>query len=146
MVFFTIFKQIYQTTKVKLTHISPVVMFKVSVILPIKVFYCCLIAFLFVGLSFESKAQEENSPRPIEKTQVEESGTTLQENISTSFPLFKPSSAKQVSPAGQVKRELTVSGNIPEKELKKNESPSTLSFNIFLYIVDKFREDSKDHQ
>jgi hypothetical protein len=119
-------------------------MFKVSVILPFKAIYICLIALLFIGLSTESKAQEENSPRPSEKIQVEESGTTQQENIPASFPLFKPSSSKQISPSGQTKREFTSSGIIQEKEQKKNDSPSTLSFNIFLYIVDKFKEDSKD--
>jgi len=119
-------------------------MFKVSVIIPIKAIYICLIAFLFIGLSTESKAQEENSPRPTEKIQVEESATILQENIPASFPLFKPSSAKQITPLGQTKREFTTSGIMQEKEQKKNESPSTLSFNIFLYIVDKFKEDSKD--
>ncbi|MBS4071550.1 MAG: hypothetical protein KGZ90_09505 [Algoriphagus sp.] len=94
----------------------------------------------FVLFSSEVKAQEENSPRAIEKPLVEEN-TTNQDVTSPVFPLFKstqkPSSASVIGP----KRDLPAGGIFQEKESKKNDSPSTLSFNIFLYIVDKFKED-----
>lgn len=116
-------------------------MFKRSKVHPVKVFFICLMSFVFAFWTTEVNAQEENSPRPTDKPHVEESNHSPQENVQATFPFFKPSQIKQVSPISQVKRDLPASGIIQEKEQKKNESPSTLSFNIFLYIVDKFKED-----
>jgi hypothetical protein len=93
----------------------------------------------FVFFSSEANAQEENSPRPIEKPVVEDQGSN-QDNTTAVFPLFKPTGQKPTSPSS-VKRDLPAGGFFQEKEAKKNEAPSTLSFNIFLYIVDKFKED-----
>lgn len=52
----------------------------------------------------------------------------------------KPNTASPKSTA-VVKRDLPAGGVMIEKEAKRTESPSTLSFNIFLYIVDKFKAD-----
>jgi hypothetical protein len=92
----------------------------------------------FVLFTSEVKAQEENSPRPVEKPLVEENMGN-QDITAPVFPLFK--STTKLSNSTGVKKELPVGGISLEKESKKNESPSTLSFNIFLYIVDKFKED-----
>lgn len=105
-----------------------------------KVTLLCAAVGGFVLFTSEVKAQEENSPKPIERPLVEDH--TANQDVSTSvFPLFKP--VQKSTPANSigVKRDLPAGGIFNEKESKKNESPSTLSFNIFLYIVDKFKED-----
>jgi hypothetical protein len=115
-------------------------MFKDSAFPLPKIILFCVLAFATLVFSIDANAQEENSPRHIEKPSIEEN-TPVQENIQPSFPLFKPAPTKQATTANMVKRELPATGIIQERELKKTESPSTLSFNIFLYIVDKFKED-----
>ena len=57
------------------------------------------------------------------------------------LPVQKPAPAKQTFPLPTPRKETHTTATIQEKELKKNETPSTLSFNIFLYIVDKFKAD-----
>jgi hypothetical protein len=42
------------------------------------------------------------------------------------------------------RKEVHTTTHLQERESKKNESPSTLSFNIFLYIVDKFKQDQEN--
>lgn len=116
-------------------------MFKSFGVPPVKVIFICMMTFMLIGLTSKVYAQEENSPKPTDKPHIEETNAPAQENVQVTFPFFKPSSSKQVTPASPIKRELSPSGIIQEKEQKKNESPSTLSFNIFLYIVDKFKED-----
>jgi len=116
-------------------------MIKVGGVSLLKAILICVLGFALAVFSSEVYAQEENSPRHIDKPNSEES-SPVQENVQASFPLFKPATTKQATlSSNSVKRELPVSGIIPEREVKKNESPSTLSFNIFLYIVDKFKED-----
>jgi hypothetical protein len=115
-------------------------MFQVYGVHSIKIALIFCIAFVSAIWSTEVYGQDENSPRPIDKPATEEN-STIQENTPATFPLVKPSTTKQGSTAIGIKRELSPTGAIQERELKKNESPSTLSFNIFLYIVDKFKED-----
>ncbi len=115
-------------------------MFKVSGFSFSKLSLICLLGFSAFLFSLDTQAQEENSPRQADKPNLEENVLVL-ENVQTSTPLFKPSPTKQAATLSAVKKELSGTGMIQEKELKKNESPSTLSFNIFLYIVDKFKED-----
>jgi hypothetical protein len=105
-----------------------------------KVTLLCAAIGGFVLFTSEAKAQEENSPRPIEKPAVEDQ-TAIQDVNSPVFPLFKTSQKPASANSIGVKRDLPAGGIFQEKESKKNESPSTLSFNIFLYIVDKFKED-----
>lgn len=105
-----------------------------------KVTLLCAAIGGFVLFTSEVKAQEENSPRPIERPLVEDH-TANQDVSAAGFPLFKPAQkTPSVNTLGP-KRDLPAGGIFQEKESKKNESPSTLSFNIFLYIVDKFKED-----
>jgi hypothetical protein len=72
--------------------------------------------------------------RPIS---IEENGPSL-ESQSIKSPVIKSSVQSLTLP---VKREATT-GSMSEKDSKKSETvPSTLSFNIFLYVVDKFKAD-----
>lgn len=106
-----------------------------------KITLLCTVLGVFFLFSSELMAQEENSPRPIEKPLVEDQ-TASQEVNTLAFPIFKPTGQKpSTSNPATVKRDLPAEGVFLEREPKKNESPSTLSFNIFLYIVDKFKED-----
>ncbi|MCU0400450.1 MAG: hypothetical protein MUE75_05455 [Algoriphagus sp.] len=94
----------------------------------------------FLFFTSEANAQEENSPRPTEKPLVDDQ--TVNQDFSTgAFPLFKPTQKTTSLNSIGPKRDLPAGGFLQEKDSKKNESPSTLSFNIFLYIVDKFKED-----
>lgn len=102
-----------------------------------------LLSALILGLAMvaldasaqsEQEKTEENAPRPIERVVLEDH-TTLQDSHTLTQPIRQ-------SPKTTVqKKEVTQVGIIPEKETKRNESPSTLSFNIFLYVVDKFKAD-----
>lgn len=106
-----------------------------------KITLLCAVMGAFSLFALEAKAQEENSPRPVEKPLVEDQAGG-QEASNPIFPIFKPAGQKLSSAnSTAVKKDLPVGGVFQEREPKKNESPSTLSFNIFLYIVDKFKED-----
>ncbi|MBC6367680.1 hypothetical protein [Algoriphagus sp. AK58] len=86
-------------------------------------------------------AQEESSPRIPEKPVIEDHSTNM-ENVSPfASQSVKSSPNKSAVQTGNVKRDLPAGGIMQEKDARKNESPSTLSFNIFLYIVDKFKQD-----
>lgn len=87
-------------------------------------------------------AQEESSPKILEKPVVVEDHTSSMENVSPFIIQNQKSNpVKPSSQVGIVKRDLPAGGMLQEKDMKKNESPSTLSFNIFLYIVDRFKQD-----
>lgn len=105
-----------------------------------------LLSVAILGLaliSIETSAQseqektEENTTRPVERATVEDH-SVVQDNTPTSF---LPARTTQNFKTAPIKRDLPAGGIAPEKEIKKNESPSTLSFNIFLYVVDKFKAD-----
>jgi hypothetical protein len=85
----------------------------------------------------EQEKTEENSPRTNERVIIEDP-TSIQDNAPSSL---LPVRSNQTVKSATVKKDLPVGGIFPEKETKKNESPSTLSFNIFLYVVDKFKAD-----
>lgn len=92
-------------------------------------------------LPSEAMAQEENTKKPFEKPIVEENSSVSESGAAATLFTQKPVVVKQSVPLTTPKREIHTSSFILEKESKKNESPSTLSFNIFLYIVDKFKQD-----
>ena len=98
-------------------------------------------AFGYLLLPSEAMAQEENPKKPFEKPIVEETSTVSESGAAATLFTQKPAVVKQSAPLTVPKREIHTSSFILEKESKKNESPSTLSFNIFLYIVDKFKQD-----
>ena len=109
--------------------------------------------FVVLGVAFfsnESFAQTENEKvedhisRSNDRASTEESLNSKEASHILSFPPKASSnSAIKPAPANQVKRDLPAGGIIKEGESKKD-TPSTLSFNIFLYIVDKFKEDKAD--
>ncbi|MEN2282867.1 hypothetical protein AAGF08_12065 [Algoriphagus sp. SE2] len=95
---------------------------------------------LLAGESFAQGEQEKvdlenvkQTEKPIIEDQIQNSELN-NPKISPSKILSNPSNKVLV------KRDLPAGG--VDKEIKKEESsPSTLSFNIFLYIVDKFKAD-----
>jgi hypothetical protein len=100
-----------------------------------------LVVFCF--LAGESYAQGEQEKVDLENvTQIEKPISEDQiQNLELLTPKVQPSK-NLANPANKVavKRDLPAGG--VDKEIKKEESsPSTLSFNIFLYIVDKFKAD-----
>ena len=89
----------------------------------------------------EALAQEENHPRIADKPANEDLLPEQDVAVST-VPVVKVAEGNTGGKAGvQARKELPAAGILQEKDLKKQESPSTLSFNIFLYIVDKFKAD-----
>lgn len=115
---------------------KPSIPFKKTGFLALFMIGLCLLA----GESFAQGEQEKvdlenakSSDKPILEDQIQNS-----ENISPKIlaPKIITNSPNKVA----VKRDLPAGG--VDKEIKKEESvPSTLSFNIFLYIVDKFKAD-----
>jgi hypothetical protein len=94
----------------------------------------------FVIPSFGQTEKDRNNidvPRASDTTtEIQESSAYDSRNDSYNRPL-----AKEQKPGQAVlKKENPLYKQGSDKEVKK-ESMSTLSFNLFLYIVDKFRED-----
>ena len=98
-------------------------------------------AFGYLLLPSEAMAQEENTKKPFEKPIVEEHNAIPEAGTAGSLSVQKPAVVKQSVPLPLPRKEVHTTTHLQERESKKNESPSTLSFNIFLYIVDKFKED-----
>lgn len=111
--------------------------FKKPALLSVAVLGLALIA-IDASAQTETEKVEENNPKVNDRVILEDN-TSIQDNTPASNFSSKPSNA--VKPAATVKRDLPAGGVFSEKDVKKNESPSTLSFNIFLYIVDKFKAD-----
>lgn len=86
----------------------------------------------------ETEKVEENNPKVNDRVILEDH-SSIQDNTPAANLPAKPGNT--IKPIATVKRDLPAGGVILEKEVKKNESPSTLSFNIFLYVVDKFKAD-----
>ncbi len=106
-----------------------------------KVALLSMAAFGYLLLPSEAMAQEENTKKPFEKPIVEEHNAIPEAGTSGSLSVQKPAVVKQSVPLPLPRKEVHTTTHLQEREPKKNESPSTLSFNIFLYIVDKFKED-----
>lgn len=99
----------------------------------------------FGFFAIESFAQSEQEPVRMEipaETPIVDDLDLSRGNISKEIQK-KPASQpfiKAVNP--QAKNSKSATESIAEnKDVKKEESASTLSFNLFLYIVDKFRAD-----
>ncbi|GMQ34058.1 hypothetical protein [Algoriphagus taiwanensis] len=102
----------------------------------------CLVSIGMVSFSQEALAQgeqekvEENVPRILDRPTSVDDHTSSQD-IST---LLAPEGTR-VKPI--VKSTTPAKKDSPEKDTKKTDSPSTLSFNLFLYVVDKFKENNQ---
>lgn len=107
-----------------------------------KVAALCMIAFGYLALNSEVKAQEENGKKPFERPSVDEHHPVPEAGLANPISIQKAPSAKSTTPLPLPKKETYSINHVNERDTKKNESPSTLSFNIFLYIVDKFKEDN----
>lgn len=86
----------------------------------------------------ESDKMEENNLKGNDRVILDDSGLIHDNNSPIVASKPAPNALK---PQITVKRDLPAGGVSLEKEVRRNESPSTLSFNIFLYIVDKFKAD-----
>lgn len=87
----------------------------------------------------ENEKVEEIYPKGNDRVFLEDH-SLIHDNSSLRLAPAKPNiTQKPVSTV--TKRDPNSGENSSERDLKKNESPSTLSFNIFLYIVDKFKAD-----
>ena len=106
-----------------------------------KVALLSMAAFGYLLLPSEAIAQEENTKKPFEKPIVEDISTVSESGAAATLFTQKPAVVKQSVPLPLPRKEVPTATQLQEKESKKNESPSTLSFNIFLYIVDKFKQD-----
>jgi len=109
-----------------------------------KVILLSLVAIGFFLLPTESVAQEENTKKPFEKPVSEELSPLVEAGAIAPLPVQKPTPSKQTVPFPLPRKEAHTTATLQEKEPKKNETPSTLSFNIFLYIVDKFKADQEN--
>ena len=98
-------------------------------------------AFGYLLLPSEAVAQEENTKKPFEKPISEESSTLPEAGTAAPLTVQKSATVKPGVPLPLPRKEVQTTTHLQERESKKNESPSTLSFNIFLYIVDKFKQD-----
>jgi len=96
----------------------------------------CLIA----GESFAQGEQEKVDLENVKQTEKPISGEQIQNSELITPKILPSKTLTNTSNKVAVKRDLPAGG--VDKEIKKEEvSPSTLSFNIFLYIVDKFKAD-----
>ncbi len=98
----------------------------------------------FALISIDASAQSENEKVEDISTKnsdrvILEDHTLLHDNSTQRIVPSKPSSPVKVTTP--IKKDLNSGEGASEKEIKRSESPSTLSFNIFLYIVDKFKAD-----
>jgi hypothetical protein len=109
-----------------------------------KVALLSMAAFGYLLLPSEAMAQEENTKKPFEKPIIEEHNAIPEAGTAGSLSVQKPAVVKQNVPLPLPRKEVQTTTHLQERESKKNESPSTLSFNIFLYIVDKFKQDQEN--
>ena len=116
-------------------------MWNCSRIFAAKVALLSMAAFGYLLLPSEAWAQEENTKKPFEKPISEETSALPEAGTATPLTVQKAATVKPGVPLPLPKKEVPSGAHLQERESKKNDSPSTLSFNIFLYIVDKFKED-----
>lgn len=106
--------------------------------------FSTLLVLSFCFFAFESLAQEEQEKVrveiPLETVDTED--LNLEKEISPNPNLkAEPSRIFSVPAAVANQNKLTAEPLGENRKIKKEESSSTLSFNLFLYIVDKFRAD-----
>jgi len=106
-----------------------------------KVALLSMAAFGYLLLPSEAVAQEENTKKPFEKPISEESSALPEAGTASPLTVQKSATVKPGVPLPLPRKEVQPATHLQERESKKNEYPSTLSFNIFLYIVVKFKQD-----
>ena len=106
-----------------------------------KVALLSMVALACLLLPSEAVAQEENTKKPFEKPILEEHSPLLEAGTAAPLSVQKAATVKPGVLLPLPRKEAQTATHLQEIESKKNESPSTLSFNIFLYIVDKFKQD-----
>jgi len=116
-------------------------MWNCSRIFATKVALLSMATFGYLLLPSEAWAQEENTKKPFEKPILEEHTSLPETGTLAPLTVQKAATVKPGLPLPLPKKETPSGAHLQEKESKKSDSPSTLSFNIFLYIVDKFKED-----
>ena len=87
----------------------------------------------------ENEKIEEINPKNNDRIILEDHTVIQGNSVSKTLP-NKSNITQKVTPS-LTKKDLAAGESFSEKDIKKNDSPSTLSFNIFLYIVDKFKAD-----
>ena len=120
-----------------------------TVVKSIGLFSLGFIGLLFI--SFDASAQSENEKmEEVTPKLVDRSATRMADDHATSLdnsnPLLSPAlkaNPVKATTTATVKRDLPAGGVHPDTSAKKTDSPSTLSFNIFLYVVDKFKENNQ---
>ena len=103
---------------------------------------CGLLLFsLNASAQNENEKVEDMSPRPTDRpiTPLVDDHSNSQDNT---HPFLSPALKDSPVKTNPVRRDLPAGGVIQDKDPKKTESPSTLSFNIFLYVVDKFKDNN----
>jgi len=103
-----------------------------------------VIGMMFFSLDASAQSENEKVEEIYPKTNdqvILEDHTMVQDNSLTRNTAVKPTTTPKVAVTGVVKKDPTTAEIASDQEVKKNDSPSTLSFNIFLYIVDKFKAD-----
>ncbi len=94
----------------------------------------------WAGESFGQGEQEKGELENVKHTEKPISENQIQNSDQNSSKILPSKVLTNPTNKIAVKRDLPAGGI--DKEIKKEEvSPSTLSFNIFLYIVDKFKAD-----
>lgn len=105
------------------------------------------IFFVVMGMmlfAIDASAQTENEkvvdtyPKSNDRVILEDN-TLIHDQSANKSTASKPSNLAKTSVTPPSKTDPIVAENV--SDAKKNDSPSTLSFNIFLYIVDKFKAD-----
>ncbi len=95
-----------------------------------------LVFCFFSGKSFAQSEQDKielDNMKPTERGILEENSIGQETTSTKNFPV---KSAASASKPNAPKKEV-----LPSEGKKSEVIPSTLSFNIFLYIVDKFKAD-----
>lgn len=107
---------------------------------PLKYFFALGFLFCLIG-SFDVFAQEErgrsNSDSHQDMDQVDE-GVDMHDDFTETKSVKSPNQNVTTTPQNEIKNEQLYRQK-GEKEMK-NEGLSTLSFNLFLYVADKFKE------
>lgn len=105
----------------------------------------CSGVVFFAFFATNASAQTENgkieeiNPKANDRIVLEDNTVILDNGQSLTAPV-KPV-PQQKLPSVVLKKEFISGEAGTDKEVKKTDTPSTLSFNIFLYIVDKFKAD-----
>ena len=101
-------------------------------------------ALFLMCFALDASAQSENEkveeiyPKTNDRVVLEDH-TLILDNSQSKTTLVKPNPIHKPAAAAVSKKDPVLAENATDRESKKNDAPSTLSFNIFLYIVDKFK-------